>query len=378
MRTRVRFLGVVASLLGFALLVSGVSAPAAAQPGAQAATQLPTGTPIAACPGAPAPRLIAGEQARVTPGTPDNVRSKPSKNGEQVTQIFSGDWVFVTGGPTCADGYLWWPVDTSTGLQGWMAEGSGSSYFLEPTTTVVQHFVMPKDGDSLVINYAGISVTYPGALAQILGPSVAATTVLDFKGIPNSPTFPDPEHAAIRFGTVDPKNLYNLPTLLVYSVSAIDKLGTDDQKLLDNLGQMFKAQADPTKVDTILGFPPIPAGQVFHAKNVYLKIKGGSGIRFVPFYAQDVGPLTGDRLSYTFFGLTDDDKYYVALTIPLTTSVLQGNDQAMPDLNNPNIGTLYPQYVKQTVAKLEKAGPKDFSPSLDDLDALVQSITIAS
>ncbi|MHB8630235.1 MAG: hypothetical protein ACYDBJ_24665 [Aggregatilineales bacterium] len=376
MRTRAWSTLGVTLVSAFAVLVGAAFVPATAQSGPQAATPLPTGTLIAVCPGAPPPRLIVGEQARVTPGSPDNVRSMPSKKGEQVTQVFPGDWAFVTGGPKCADGFLWWPVFTGTGFQGWIAEGSGSSYFLEPTTTAVQRFEVPKNADSLTISYHGISLTYPGPLAKILGQAVSATTVLDFKGVPDSPIFPDPEHTAFTFGAVDPKNIYNLPTLLVYNVSAINKLGPDDQKLLDTLRQMFKNQPDPTPIDSILGFPQIPAGQVFHAKNQYLNFQGGSGIRFVPFYAQDVGPLTGDRLSYTFYGLTDDGKYYVALTIPLTTSVLQGNDKAMPNESDPNIGTLYPAYVKQTVAKLDKAGPKDFSPSLDDLDALAQSITI--
>jgi hypothetical protein len=378
MRTRAWIALTVSFISAFAVFVGAMYVPAKAQSSAQAATPLPVGTPIATCSGAPPPRLIVGELARVTPGSPDNVRSMPSKKGEQVTQVFPGDWAFVSGGPQCADGFLWWPVYTGAGFQGWIAEGSGSSYFLEPTTTTVQRFEVPKTAESLTISYNGISLTYAGSLAQVLGRAVSVTTVLDFAGVANSLVFPDPEHTAFTFGTVDPKNIYNLPTLLVYNVSAINKLGSDDQKLLDNLRHLFKNQPDPAQINTILGFPPIPAGQVFHAKNQYLKFQSGSGLRFVPFYAQDVGPLTGDRLSYTFYGLTDNGKYYVALTIPLTTSVLQGNDQAMPNENDPNMGSLYPAYIKQTVAKLDKAGPKDFSPNLDDLDALAQSITIGS
>lgn len=377
MRTKAWFVSIPTLALAFLLLAVVSSTTVTASPDTQAATPLPTITPITGCPGAPAARLYVGQLARVTPGSPDNVRSKPSKSGEQVTQVFPGEPVYITDAPTCAEGFLWWPVYTDNGFQGWIAEGSGSSYFLEPTTTAVQRYEVSKNASSLTISYNGISLTYPATLAQVLGRSAAVTTVIDFKGIPDTPTFPDPEHTAFTFGTVT-SYPYNAPTLLIYNVSAINKLGADYQKLLDNLRQMFKDQSDPTKIDTIPGFPPVAAGQVFHAQNHYLKFKGGSGIRFVPSYAQDTGPLTGDRLSYTFFGLTDDNKYYVALTIPLTTSILQGNDQAMPDPNSADFGTLYPQYVSQTVDKLNNADPKDFSPSLDDLDRLAESIAIGS
>ncbi len=80
------------------------------------------------------PRLIAGNQGRVAPGTPNALRSQPSKNN-QISAILGaipGKGVFtVLNGPSCADGYSWWQVNYQ-GLTGWTPEGEKGVYWLEP------------------------------------------------------------------------------------------------------------------------------------------------------------------------------------------------------------------------------------------------------
>ncbi len=87
-------------------------------------------TPIV-CPDAPATRLSIDGQAAVL-GNGVRMRDTPSLQGGVVLNINQGAVVDITGDPVCADGYLWWPVRTSGGGEGWAAEGSASGYFLEP------------------------------------------------------------------------------------------------------------------------------------------------------------------------------------------------------------------------------------------------------
>ena len=83
-----------------------------------------------------APRLTIGGQGRVSPGTPNAVRSLPNKGSTSVVigEIPGGGVFSVLAGPQCADGFYWWQVNYG-GLIGWTAEGQGSTYWLEPVTT---------------------------------------------------------------------------------------------------------------------------------------------------------------------------------------------------------------------------------------------------
>jgi hypothetical protein len=81
-----------------------------------------------------APRLGAGNLARVLPGIPNLLRDGPDANGTAVIgAIPGGEIIRVLGDSLCGtDGRRWYPVDYD-GLLGWTAEGEGSSYWLEPS-----------------------------------------------------------------------------------------------------------------------------------------------------------------------------------------------------------------------------------------------------
>lgn len=84
------------------------------------------------CPGAPTPRLLPGDVARVLGTTPNNVRSQPSvTSGQVIGQIPAGAQLNVLEGPGCQDGLTWYRVQYGD-LTGWTAEGQGREYWLEP------------------------------------------------------------------------------------------------------------------------------------------------------------------------------------------------------------------------------------------------------
>jgi len=90
----------------------------------------------ASCPGAPAPRLIPGEQGRVTldPPLPSRVRAEPHTGGQYLDSIPPGRVFNVLSGPLCDDESRWWWLVRSGDLEGWMAEGAEGIYYLEPLT----------------------------------------------------------------------------------------------------------------------------------------------------------------------------------------------------------------------------------------------------
>lgn len=63
------------------------------------------------------------------------VRTSATRNGDNISgRLCSGEKVAIKGGPTTADGFTWWQIQSSSGLSGWAAEKSadGATPFIQP------------------------------------------------------------------------------------------------------------------------------------------------------------------------------------------------------------------------------------------------------
>lgn len=113
--------------------------------GATAAPVLANFTPVAAnfgqleaimlanqpvCPGFMPSRIFPGQQARVTPGAANRLRSIASTSGDVVGQIPGGATFQVIFGPECSENTAWWYVNYE-GVQGYTAEGMNGEYWVE-------------------------------------------------------------------------------------------------------------------------------------------------------------------------------------------------------------------------------------------------------
>ncbi len=121
------------------------------EPGAQINTSPPTSpfiiapalptivqnTPAAplppACPDAPRTRLILNERGYVLEDDirPLNVRLGPGTGFRAIDQLEIGSVFAVVDGPRCGGEYAWFRV-RAPGLEGWIAEGDASAYFVSP------------------------------------------------------------------------------------------------------------------------------------------------------------------------------------------------------------------------------------------------------
>jgi hypothetical protein len=83
-------------------------------------------------------RLVVGQQGRVVftaegANTPLNVRAAPGTGGERLARLAASVTFEVVNGPVCADGLAWFEVEYgSPAERGWIAEGQGGRYFVEP------------------------------------------------------------------------------------------------------------------------------------------------------------------------------------------------------------------------------------------------------
>jgi hypothetical protein len=86
------------------------------------------------CGTAPAPRLVAGQSARVTigDGTGNNLRASPSTTATVLGVMGDGEVFSVIGGPQCGENFWWWQVRRWDGQTGWTTEGKPGQYWVEP------------------------------------------------------------------------------------------------------------------------------------------------------------------------------------------------------------------------------------------------------
>lgn len=85
------------------------------------------------CPDAPSSRLKVGDIAYVTkdPAVPNRVRKEANLEAEILGLVNPGASVRITGGPTCAEGWVWWQVENAD-FSGWTSEGDKETYWLVP------------------------------------------------------------------------------------------------------------------------------------------------------------------------------------------------------------------------------------------------------
>jgi len=113
-----------------------------------------------------------------------------------------------------------------------------------------------------------------------------------------------------------------------------------------------------------------------------ISFQSGRGIRMLTQYDQYPATINNHELFYHFQGLTQDGKYYVLAVLPVTSSILAEDDQpdspvpvegvAIPTETGPN-----PEYYEAVTKALDSMYEDSFNPSLFQLDALIQSITVA-
>ncbi len=121
--------------------------------------------------------------------------------------------------------------------------------------------------------------------------------------------------------------------------------------------------------------PGVGASQAIRARATYVETPALSGVSYLTIFRQDVSPFTGSEFQYSFQGLSKDGAHYVAAIFSLNTGLFPATIPADFDYNT--FGQTLNDYMTQSIATLNGGQPTDFTPSLTDLDALVQSFSFS-
>jgi len=180
-----------------------------------------------------------------------------------------------------------------------------------------------------------------------------------------------PKHQVLTLEGYEISNHLLKPQIFLYPVTELDAFNQGAGQIATNLEILLDNQI----VGEYLPFLPLfNAAQVMHSKVAFLEFENGSGVRFLTQFDQAPIPINNFELIYTFQGLTNDGKYYIAAIFPITHPDLP--DDGMVDSSQEFDPEAFSAQMSESVMNLGNFSDLDFSPTLIDLDAVIKSIHV--
>lgn len=187
-----------------------------------------------------------------------------------------------------------------------------------------------------------------------------------------------PEHLEFTLTGYQVQDKMLEPQIFVYPAEEYAKLNTQAADQMQKLKAVLSG--GPLTKDALPGWM-VNAGQIFTAKPQIVPFQNGRGVRFLTQYAQYPAPANNRELVYHFQGLTDDGRYYIVAVLPVTSSILAEDEKPEAVIPSggiplPAAGMPDPAYYDAVTRALDAMYEDSFNPSLLQLDALIQSITV--
>ena len=260
----------------------------------------------------------------------------------------------------------------------------------DPTTVASPTVRVEPSATVTASTFTGTAVSFD-RLSLVIPTGVAAggngTLVPEAKGESVAPWDVAPEHIQFMLDGYALEGKFHQPQIYVYPAQAYAELqerGSAAQSL-ERLRAVL-AQSAMVNVKELPFVPFFNIQQVLAAQVKVIPFQNGQGVRMVTEYAMARAIINNNELIYHFEGLTDDGAYYVIAILPVTAPGLPDDGQPesvvplggvpVPDFNDMNANWLgYYGDVRQMLQDLE---PGAYSPNLDQLDALIGSLIIAS
>lgn len=240
-----------------------------------------------------------------------------------------------------------------------------------PTATAL---ALPTNNPGLPITNASLSIP-PG-----LATGIRSDLVPESRGADVPVWDLHPAYTRITFEGYPLQGTALQPVINIYPADSFSQTSEAASLVINDLKSLLASQGTQS---TSMPFLPLQnASQVFFSNTARLSFQNGVGFRYLTQFDQAPLPVNNHELLYTFQGLTQDGRYYVAALLPVNTGFLHvdANPQSptppdgIPfDWNDPQTMPAYLQSVKQ---RLEGASPEVFVPNLTSLDALIQSMKV--
>ncbi len=192
-----------------------------------------------------------------------------------------------------------------------------------------------------------------------------------------------PEHIKFQLDGYRLYDTFHDPRILVFPAQEYMAVNEGASSSIARLQAILNGSVAPT-AENLPHISSFNAGQLFAAQIQVIQFQGGSGVRFLTEYGQYFATANNTDLFYQFQGLTSDGKYYILAILPVSHPLLAVDEN--PEAYVPEGGIPFPGYENENalnnyytdiVNLLNATTPDRFAPTLSNLDAMIQSITIA-
>ena len=188
-----------------------------------------------------------------------------------------------------------------------------------------------------------------------------------------------PDHLRFTLTGYQLQDKFFEPQILVYAADEYTQLNSTAAEQIQRLKTILAGS--PLSREMMPSVPIFNASPHFASHMQVVSFQSGRGVRMLTQYDQYPATINNHELFYHFQGLTQDGKYYILAVLPVTSSILAEDDKpdspvpaegvAVPTVTGPN-----PAYYEAVTKALDSMYEDSFNPSLFQLDALIQSITV--
>ena len=193
-----------------------------------------------------------------------------------------------------------------------------------------------------------------------------------------------PGHVQLKLEGYPLQDKLHEPQIFVYPAQAYAELFPPAFESMRRLNNIQFDPAAPIAEDQHPAVPFFNAQQVFASNIQVISFQSGRGVRFLTEYAQYPAPANNNELFYHFQGLTSDSAYYIVAILPITAPTLAETSDAgapLPEGGTPYLYFADPNadmelYYRSVLDSLNATPSHLFTPTLDQLDLLIQSMRI--
>jgi len=234
---------------------------------------------------------------------------------------------------------------------------------------------IPNQTDGISVSYENVAFVIPSGMAS--GTNPETMTAVDTNS--GAPWEIAPTHLRFTFTGYQLQGKFFEPQIYVYPANEYAQVNSVASEQIERLKKAVSGS--PLLKETLPNVPFFNAEHIIAANIQLIKFQSGSGVRELTQYDQYPAPINNHELFYHFEGLTDDNKYYIVAILPITAPVLAEDEK--PESPIPTGGVPIPAstgptdvYYFSVTEKLNSLAPDSFTPSLNALDALIQSILV--
>ncbi len=238
-----------------------------------------------------------------------------------------------------------------------------------PTEAPIEEPAKPAEFETTCTEIPNFQVCVPQELASALVASTVAAA--------DSPDIPFwavmPEHRVIDLQGYPLTNTFLQPK--IHIIPAPDYFIMAEGALMTGNELMEMMESRDTHPKSLPILPLVNAAPVMIARVNYIETEQLHGVEAVTLLAQSFAVINNYSMIYTFQGITNDEKYWIGIVLPVTQNSLPADDSVIPGGDFQAFADQYETYSSEVEATLDSAALGSFSPTYDVIQGVINSIT---